>query len=549
MKNKLISMMLCLTMLATVCACGSTEIANNSQESSGQKESMTESVPVDSSSQAAKEDGSLYPLVDEPITVKGLVVTQNDMSNGRIVWDKVSEITGVNFEWIVVDWEALPVYLAGGEWEFDFIHYKDIDATTINDYGVVGGKFADYNDYLEYMPNLQKTFEEYPEALKAVKEANGAIYRLPYIELSATATQVRPYYRTDILEAAGITAAPTTTEEFYEALKTLKEKNGAPGWCPADLDETRYFGAMMYAAFGNSVNPDFEDDGTGTVVYNRTSEQYKNYLEYMNKLYEEELIDQEYLTADTAYTLGLTQSGQTAFLGMEAHSLTEADFADGEFHLSVLAPLTSEYDSAQKVLAQLPVAANGFFLNAESDNLVPLVQALDIMYATEEVVEGSGLHGMSFCYGFEGVHYVKNEDGTYELITPEGYEGSFTDFQYKELIVENAGRATDLEGYITSTPGNGQARQIGFRDNVFPYSCDYSDVFPSSMLKFTSEEQDVLTIKYTDIQSHVNEMKSKFITGVVDIETGWDEYCATIEAMDIQKVLDVYQAAYDRWNQ
>ncbi len=544
MKKRVISMMLCLSMAASVCACGNANSTSETKESKATESAVQSSTP----STEVKEDDSLYPLVDEPITVTGIVVGGEEISDGRLVWDKVAEVTGVNFEWISVDWETLPVYLASGNWDFDFIHYKDLDAVSINDYGVLGGKFADYNDYLEYMPHLQKAFEDYPEALKAVTESNGAIYRLPAIEISATMTQIRPYYRTDILEAAGV-KAPTTTEEFYQVLKALKEKNGAPGWCPNGISEDSYFGGMLFAAFGTAVNPDFADDGTGKVVYNRTSEQYKHYLEFMNRLYEEELIDQEYLTVDTAYCLGLTQSGQTAFLGMEAHSLTEADFADGQFHLSVLAPLTSEYSDDQEVLAQLPVSANGFFLNAESENLIPLVQALDIMFATEEVVEGSGLLGQSFTYGFEGVHWTKNDDGTYNTIVTEGYTGSFTDLQYKELIFQNAGRATALEGYITSTPGNGQSRQIGFRDNVFPYACDNSKVFPTNMLKFTTEEQDVITNKYTDIWNHMNEMKSKFITGVVDIETGWDDYCKAFEQMGINDVLDVYQAAYDRWNQ
>ena len=125
----------------------------------------------------------------------------------------MAEITGVNFEWVVLDEEAFATYLAGGDWDFDFIHWKGLDATLVNDYGVEGGMFANYYDYLEYMPNLQQLFEDYPEAEKAVREINGEMYRLPSVEISATATQVRPYFRTDILEEAGI-AVPTTTEEF-----------------------------------------------------------------------------------------------------------------------------------------------------------------------------------------------------------------------------------------------------------------------------------------------------------------------------------------------
>ena len=544
MKKKLFSVLLASVMTVSVCACGNTEPANSSEAETKQSEAAS-SESASQSSEVVEEDKSLYPLVDEPITVKGITTLAGEYES-RIIWDKVAEITGVNVEWVVVDSEAINTYLVG-DWDFDFIHDKGLADSIVNDYGVLGGKFADYNDYLELMPNLQKTFEEYPEAKKAMTESNGEMYGLPYIESSATATQVRPYYRSDLLEKYDI-PVPTTTEELYQALKTYKEKNGTAGLSGFQLVETGYLGSMLYSAFGTSVQTDFEDDGTGTVVFNRTSEQYKHYLEFLNKLYEEGLIHQEYMTLDYNAALAQCQNGDTVFYNGEAHSLAAEDFEDGEFHLGVLAPLTSEYSDDQEILRQLIVSKGGMYINAESEYVEVLAQVFDIMYATEEVVEGSGLHGMSFCYGIEGVDYIKHDDGTYDLVTPEGYE-SFTSYQYNALIVDNAGRATDLEGYITSTPGNAQARQIGFRDNVFPYACDASKVFPTSFLKFTTDEQDVITTRYTDIQKHVTEMRDKFITGVVDIETGWDEYCKAIETMGIAEVLEVYQASYDRWNQ
>lgn len=537
MKKKLLSTLLVAAMMASVCACGSNTETKESSETKQQQ--ATESQVVD-------EEKSLYPLVDEPITVKGVVITTNEIDENVLVWDMVSEITGVNFEWIVVDPDAINTFLAG-DWDFDFIHSRGLADSIVNDYGVLGGRFADYNDYLDLMPHLQETLADYPEAKKAMTESNGEMYALPYIEVSATATQVRPYYRTDLLEKYDI-PVPTTTEEFYQALKTYKEKNGTAGFSAYGLNENNYWGAMLYAAFGTSVQPDFEDDGTGTVVFNRTSDQYKHYLEYMAKLYAEGLIQQEYMTNDGTVVLGLANSGDTVFYGSEAHSLSADAFEDGVFHLNVLAPLTSEYDSTQEILTQLPIAKGGMYLNADSKNLEALVQALDIMYAKEEVVEGTGLKGMSFCYGIEGKDYIKHDDGTYDLVTPEGFN-SFTDYQYGTLIVDNAGLTTDLEGYITSTVGNAQARQIGFRDNVFPYNCDSSKVFPKSYLKLTSDEQDIITSKYTDISSYVTEMRDKFITGIADVEADWDEYCKAIETMGIKDVLEVYQAAYERWNQ
>lgn len=551
MKNKKLLALLLAAAMSVGClaGCGQTEVTSTE---TGKASTETEVVESTNTSETIEADvyEVTYPVVDEPITVTGLIVnTQGrDYSENRWVWDKVSEITGINFEWIEIDKDARSTYLAG-DWEFDFIISKDWKANIINDYGVVGGMFANYYDYLEYMPNLQKLFEDFPEAEAVVREINGEIYRLPAVEISATATQIRPYYRTDLLEAAGLTV-PKTVDEFYNTLKVLKEKNGgAAAWCPRNLKEDSYFGGMLFAAFGTKVSPDFDDDGTGKVIFNRTSEQYKHYLEFMNKLYEEELIDQEYLTVDSQYALGLAQAGQTVFLGDEAHSLKEADFADGVVHLGVLEPFTSEYDSTQTVLAQLPVKAHGFFLNKESEYLVPLVKAFDIMFAEEEVVEGSGLKGQSFTYGMEGRDYILNDDMTYDLVVPEGYSGSFTDYQYNELIVDNCGRATELAGYVTSTPGNGQARQLGFVSNIFPYACDNSEVFPASFLKFTEEEQAVITSKYADVEAYVKEMKNKFITGVEDIDTMWDAYVKGLDERGLQDVIAVYQASYDRWNQ
>ncbi len=533
--KKILCMLLCVVMITAIFA--------GCNKQPGNDTISTQTLPTE------KPEENKYPIVDTPITIKGLHVAgaYDPANDGRIVWDKIAEITNVKVEWIEVEADALATYLAASDWEFDFIHMKQTTSEMISDYGVVGGKFANYYDLIQYMPNLWQTFQDYPEAEKAVKETNGAIYRLPHIEISATMTQVRPYYRTDVLAAAGL-EAPKTVDEFYNALKVLKEKNGAPGWIPLGLNEQNYMGSALYSAFGTAVTADFDADDNGKVVYNRTSDQYRHYLTFLNKLYEEELIDQEFLTVDYQYVLAAAKAGTAAFMSSEAHSLTAEDFASGKFDISCLAPMTSQYDSTQTYLAQLPIALNSFMLNTESKYLVEMAKAFDIMFATEEVVEGSGLLGQSFLYGLEGTHYVLNEDGTYEQVVPAGVEGSFTDFQYNDLILENCGRADRLEGYITSTPGNGQARQIAFRDFIFPYACPNSEVFPEAFLKFTADEQAVLAGKFTDVKAYMNEMKSKFITGVVDIETGWDEYIKGLEARGLADVIEVYQAAYDRWN-
>ena len=384
---------------------------------------------------------------------------------------------------------------------------------------------------------------------KAATEVNGEMYRLPGYEVSATTVSARPYVRTDVLEAAGL-EMPTTVDEFKEALRVLKEKNGVASFIPELSNDESYWGPMLFAAFGKATNMNFDDDGTGKVVFNRTSEQMKRYLSWMNELYEEGLIHQEYLTLDGTSRYDAARSGKVAFIGGgEGNNIAASDFADGRFHLSCLAPLTSEYDDDQTILGKSGYFTNGsIFINADSPYVDALCRMFDIIYATEEVVPGSGLLGESFTYGIKGVDWDYDEGGknTYSLNAPESYDGAFTTYQYEELIWDNAGLADALDGYVTSTPGNSQARQFGFVENVIPYQSDL--YFPATMLKFTDDEQFVLDSYLTDITTYCKQMEGRFITGVSDVEKDWDSYCATLETMGLQEVLEVYQAAYDRWN-
>lgn len=492
-----------------------------------------------------------YPIVENPITVKVLTNTNSrGLDDGRLVWEEVAKLTNISIEWIEVEKEALSTYLTANvnNWEWDFVHMSASlwqEAWTL-DFGIEGGLLVDYRNYLQYMPNLLKTYEDYPTAKPMTTETNGAIYRLPRIEVSATATQVRPYIDTAALAQYDI-KVPTTIDEFYTALKTWKEKTGNYGWIPANLNENNYGGPSIYGAFGTATTADWDSDANGNVIYNRTSEQYKHYLEFMNKLYEEDLIDPEYLTVDGNYTLAAAKAHSSFYWNAEAHSMAPTDWSDGQVHIGCLAPLTSEYDTTQTYPAQNPVSMSTFFINAKSQYVVEICKMLDIMFAATPIEGTDGLCGQSFIYGREGKDYVMNTDGTYDQVSPADWNGTYTEYQYGQMIVEIAGRADRLEGYVTSTPGNGQTRQIAFRDSVFPYVVDLEEQFPEAALKFTADEQDDLAQMYTEITSYVNEMKAAFITGTKDINTDWDAYIQGLNNRGLSDVMEIYQAAYDRW--
>jgi len=539
MKKKMVSLLMAALMVVSMCACGESENVQNDSKSSETPESTTESSETQPEVSEVEEEKSLYPLVDEPITVKGVFIGTNySDKEDRIVWNKVSEITGINIEWELIAPEALPTYLASGEWP-DFFH-GDINDTLIYDYGVLGGKFVNYLDYLDIMPNFVQTIEDYPMVGKGSVLSNGEMYKLLRIDNSVTATTVRPYMVTSVLEEAGV-EIPTTVEEFEQALKDLKKYYGVASFIPVLAKYSGCWAPMLYAAFGTGCNPEWDVDDSGNVYFAGMTDQMRHYYEYMNSLYEQELIHQECATIDVTAANEYELSGKVAFLDFAGKAYPADE--NGDFHITCLAPLTSEYDSTREVVGTTYVmSGSSFFINSESDYVEELCQMIDISYASEEVVEGSGLYGQSFIYGLEGEHWKINDDGTYSFILPEGMT-NFGDLQSGELIWTNLGRGDALAGMVTDTKSNNQARQIGMAENINPYM--EKDPFPQAFLTFTDDQQYVLDNKLTEINTYVKKMRIEFITGVTDIAEGWDIYVDTLKKMGIDEVVAVYQEAYE----
>ena len=81
MKKRLLALLLASIMTVSVCACG----GNASEEASNE----TGRVPVENYVPT-------YPIVEEPITIKALVVGQDmSVSATRKVWDEVAKYTNI----------------------------------------------------------------------------------------------------------------------------------------------------------------------------------------------------------------------------------------------------------------------------------------------------------------------------------------------------------------------------------------------------------------------------------------------------------------------
>ena len=65
-------------------------------------------------------------------------------------------------------------------------------------------------------------------------------------------------------------------------------------------------------------------------------------------------------------------------------------------------------------------------------------------------------------------------------------------------------------------------------------------------LTFTTEESDEISLIMTDISTYVSENRINFIYGNRSLEE-FEAFRSAIKDMGIDRVLEIYQAAYDRY--
>ena len=64
---------------------------------------------------------------------------------------------------------------------------------------------------------------------------------------------------------------------------------------------------------------------------------------------------------------------------------------------------------------------------------------------------------------------------------------------------------------------------------------------------YTAEELETRSTLYTDVYNYLVTAKIQFITGETDIDAGWDAYLAELDKIGLERLLEIEQAAYDRY--
>ena len=542
MIKKIVSMALASVLaLSVLCSCNG-----------GGKTSSTASSPDKSSSDAASTTTftPTYPIVESPITVKAWVVGK-DMTNPRLLWSEdLYNLTNIKVEFSNIESDAFNAALSGDDWpDFFAVGFNKAQR---NEFGALGHKLVNYLDKLEIMPYLAKFMEEYPVSKQALLSNDGGMYGLFRYEEGPGLSMARMHYNAEFLEKNNI-AAPETLDEFYEVLKKCKELNGGAAPLVTNLNQTwGYYGAAMFPAFGELNGFGRTLDANDNVVNADISDQYREYLKYVAKLYKEGLLHQEYMTLDTNSMSSLVQQGSGIFFAECALGLPIDTFTDGKWHIGTLKPLVAKKGDTPVAPEYEAVKADGTFpINAASKYVDEICRMLDTQFSKDEVKEGSGINGLAWNYGkSDTVFHIDEKTNTYTLTTRDGSVDDYnTDWLTKNVIYDWAGVQFIMQ-YAPATESNTKNRLEGYINNLLPYCT--GKILHSGWLTFTDEEQDTLDSYSTDYDNYVNQSRAQFITDTEGMDINddevWKKYVDTVKSLHDDDLNKVYQDAYTRFS-
>lgn len=349
---------------------------------------------------------------------------------------------------------------------------------------------------------------------------------------------------------------PTTTEEFYQLLKKVSETdlngNGKHDEIPMMGDNTssygRYINALMNSfVYSGGLNYILVDDN-GTVSAAFATEEWKNGLEYIEKLFDEKLILSEALTMDGTQSKALL-TGEEQLVFSLAYFTANASVNSGDY--ICIEPLVGP-EGVQWASFEESAAKVSYLVTANCENPEAAFRLGDLL--------SSEVMGISQRWGQQGVNwdYAENVDTTGLAATFEGWDESLYAFEndaFWKLELQNNSwrqtgpyiRAYGIANGLLIDPSTQKQNAI----NVNQAGAMYQDsaLHPKNdptILNFTTEEEEQIADIETALLNYISEFRANVFAGNVDLEAEWDNYLKELDKIGLDKWIDVYQAAYDR---
>ena len=544
--KKLIAFLLAVATLLTLAACSKTDGPNGPTGGNHISDEVPEYINTESQMPIVKEGTD--------ITLKVMVVNGPMYSNMNSIRDvyftnAYEQKTGVKIEWIEVASDAfddqLALRLTTGDLP-DVILKGGISNSSQLKYGDQG-YFLNLmqNDLLKnYAPNYWALCQEYPEILSASMMPDGSVYSLGMVKNSTGSTIASKLFFNKEWLANVNMEVPTTADEFYNVLKAFKEKdpNGNGRNDEVGLyvkpDHLQFVTFGMFGIGNRGRNNGYIDcdEATGKVRYFATSDGFREWVQWVRKLYQEGLINKEYFDF-TESNLGNYVNNNVCGVFAYTNLCMLGESTQQKFTYLDGAMTGSKGDNDYFGVNSIGSTGSYIITNTCKYPEVALRWA-DYFFCDE----GS----LFFYYGDEGVTYDKLENGTYQF-----NDKVLADFHSGVNSYDGCAVYVSLYGYgntptMTKVPFNSADDNKGIAlDAANALIEDCAIAWPA--FTFTKKEQRIIEDNKADIDKYVASMRDAWIMGTTELnDDSGNTFGATVNRMGIQDVLEVYEAALGR---
>lgn len=471
-------------------------------------------------------------------TAASVISSYNDMP----MYQKAQEITGVKIDFkhppVGQEGEQFNLMVASRDFpdimESGWQSYSGGPNKAIND-----GIIIKLDDYIEaYAPNYKKILDEYPNISKQLKTDDNILYSFPGIALNAISISTGPIARYDLLEELGM-EMPETISEWEEMLRGFKNMGvQAPltGTMFDFLMHSNYVGAFGIA---NSYYID-----NGKVKFGPLEPNYKSYIMTLRKWYAEGLLDPDVFANNSKNVETNMVTGKSAVvssgIGGGIGSFTNAVRATNpKYTLKGLRyPVMNKGDEPTIMNRAWEVRNSGMAaITTKSEKPEAAVKFLDFFYGEE----GNLLKN----FGVEGETYkmIDNYPTYTDFVTqnPNGMSVTQVLSKYTRASAPSPGLIDGRyhEQYYT-LPEQQETMKLwnSVADNAIETTLP--PITP------TQEEADIISEIKANTETYFQEQMTRIIMGV-EAESAFDETISRLKTMEIEKTVEIYQNAYERY--
>ena len=443
---------------------------------------------------------------------------------------------------------------AGDELPDVLIGFSGISSLMMVQYGE-DGFFLELSELIEkYGENFNAQMKKLPkEEQERVTRAmsnpdTGEIFGMPLYSSMTIADylQEQMTINQDWLDAVGM-EAPKNVEELYNVLTAFKEQdpngNGKADEIPM-LSPSIYRYIINAYVYYDSERPLNITDGK--VWSPTTSEEYRQAIIYISKLYDEGLINFTTSSNDAKNTI--SGEGTTAKVGIwSGHpSLMTNYTAEVLNQYEALEPLADETGKGGYIVEKPKDLLLSAFITKDCKDTEAAMRFLDFCYKDESVTRAR--HGEKGEYWEEVEEAQPSSVGTpskIKVLNADVYTAGnvtwgaympniYTNENYLAIAETGAGRMADV------------ARIYGAQTDLMLNWKKPEETVTG--LAFTLKEQQDLEKMGGTILTTISEYFALYVTGEMDPsdDADWNEYLNKMEKSGLNEQIKIYQTAYDR---